>query len=64
MLNRRILVSAALALAALPTLAPAQQWPAQPIKLIVPFSAGGPTDALARQVARQLQVGFGQFVFS
>ena len=60
MLNRRILATVALAFAAVPTLAPAQQWPGQPIKLIVPFSAGGPTDALARQVAKQLQAGLGQ----
>jgi tripartite-type tricarboxylate transporter receptor subunit TctC len=60
MLNRRTLIAAALALAALPTVGMAQQWPSQPIKLIVPFSAGGPTDALARQVAKQLQAGLGQ----
>jgi tripartite-type tricarboxylate transporter receptor subunit TctC len=47
----------------LPAAAMAQQWPAaQPIKLTVPFSAGGPTDALARQVAKQLQSGLGQTV--
>ena len=63
MWTRRTLASAALVLAAAPTLALAQQWPtAQPIKLIVPFSAGGPTDALARQVAKQLQAGLGQTV--
>ena len=62
MLNRRILTAAALALAVLPTAGIAQQFPSQPIKLIVPFSAGGPTDALARQVAKQLQAGLGQTV--
>lgn len=62
MLNRRTLTAAALALAVLPTAGMAQQWPSQPIKLIVPFSAGGPTDALARQVAKQLQAGLGQNV--
>jgi tripartite-type tricarboxylate transporter receptor subunit TctC len=60
MLNRRTLTAAALALAALPMAGSAQQFPSQPIKLIVPFSAGGPTDALARQVAKQLQAGLGQ----
>ena len=60
MLNRRTLTAAALALAALPMAGNAQQFPSQPIKLIVPFSAGGPTDALARQVAKQLQTGLGQ----
>lgn len=62
MLNRRTLTAAALALAIVPTAGIAQQWPSQPIKLIVPFSAGGPTDALARQVAKQLQAGLGQTV--
>jgi len=63
MLNRRTLTAAAaLALAALPMAGSAQQFPSQPIKLIVPFSAGGPTDALARQVAKQLQAGLGQTV--
>lgn len=62
MFNRRALTVAALALAVLPTAGMAQQWPSQTIKLIVPFSAGGPTDALARQVAKQLQAGLGQTV--
>ena len=62
MLNRRTLAAASLALAVLPTAVMAQQFPSQPVKLIVPFSAGGPTDALARQVAKQLQAGLGQSV--
>ncbi len=60
MLNRRTLTAAALAMAALPTIATAQAFPSQPVKLIVPFSAGGPTDALARQVAKQLSTNLGQ----
>ncbi|MDB5874536.1 MAG: tripartite tricarboxylate transporter substrate binding protein [Ramlibacter sp.] len=60
MITRRSLAAAAL-LALLPGLGLAQQaWPAKPIKFIVPFSAGGPTDALARQVAKQLQTALGQ----
>lgn len=33
----------------------AQSWPTRPINLIVPWSAGGGTDAIARQVAHQLE---------
>jgi len=62
MFNLRNLASCALAIALLPNWALAQNWPSQPVKLIVPFSAGGPTDALARQVAKQLQAGLGQSV--
>jgi tripartite-type tricarboxylate transporter receptor subunit TctC len=40
----------------------AQDYPAQTIKLIVPFTAGGPVDALARVVAQHLQNRIGQNV--
>ena len=40
----------------------AQSYPAQTIKLIVPFTAGGPVDALARVVAQHLQNRVGQNV--
>jgi tripartite-type tricarboxylate transporter receptor subunit TctC len=40
----------------------AQDYPAQTIKLIVPFTAGGPVDALARVVAQHLQTRVGQNV--
>jgi tripartite-type tricarboxylate transporter receptor subunit TctC len=42
--------------------AQAQEYPAQTIKLIVPFTAGGPVDALARVVAQHLQNRVGQSV--
>ncbi len=29
----------------------AETWPTRPITLIVPYSAGGPTDTLARNIA-------------
>ncbi|WP_059411618.1 Bug family tripartite tricarboxylate transporter substrate binding protein [Cupriavidus basilensis] len=40
----------------------AETWPAKPIRLIVPFTAGGNTDIVARLVARELQKSLGQAV--
>ena len=45
--------AAALAFAGLP--ARAQEFPKAPVKLIVPFPPGGPTDTVARLIAQQLQ---------
>jgi tripartite-type tricarboxylate transporter receptor subunit TctC len=41
-------------------LAQAQPWPAKPLKLIVPFTAGGSTDTVARIVAEKLSTRLGQ----
>ena len=49
-------------LAVAPQVAPAQQWPTRPIKLICPFPAGGGTDQIARIVAEQLSKRLGQQV--
>ena len=38
----------------------AQDYPAQPVKLVVPFPAGGGTDALARWFAKGLEAKLGQ----
>ena len=40
----------------------AQSWPTKPIKLIIPFAAGGTTDILGRLLAQQLTKDLGQNV--
>lgn len=46
-----------------PQLGRAQEWPARPIKLIVPFSAGGTADTLGRLFAHALSESLGQQVY-
>lgn len=54
---------ASLAVAALMTgTALAQDYPNQPINVVVPFSAGGPTDTVARLVAQKMSDDLGQQV--
>ncbi len=43
-------------------IAGAQTYPARPITLVVPFSAGGPTDSIARIVASRMSGAIGQSV--
>ena len=53
--------AAALALA-LPGMALAQAWPTKPVKIVVPFVAGGATDVVARLLGQKLQEAWGQSV--
>lgn len=55
-------LAAAAVLALVPTLAVAQPWPSKPVKVVVPFAAGGTTDVVARQLAQKLQEIWGQTV--
>ncbi len=41
----------------------AQEYPRKPVRLIVPFAAGGGNDTVARAIAQQLSAGFGQQVY-
>ena len=56
----RIVMAAALA--AIATAASAQTYPSQPIRMIVPFTAGSPNDVVARLLAQQLTTRLGQNV--
>ena len=56
-------VTAALAvLAIVTTPALAQQWPAGPVTMIIPFAAGGPTDVLGRIMGERMSKALGQQV--
>ena len=54
------LTASAAALSAVPGVARAQTYPARPVRVIVPFSPGGPTDVFARIVAGNLSRSLGQ----
>ncbi len=59
-MNFRKLAAAALTLAAATYSAAAQEYPARPITLIVPFAAGGPTDVISRIIGDHMSKTLGQ----
>lgn len=56
----RQVASAALAFALVAGLAQAQDWPSKPIRMVVPYPPGGPTDVMGRIVAAELSKATGQ----
>ncbi len=55
-------ILAAIAVLAFGGSAAAQNFPSRPITIIVPFSAGGPSDAMARILAERMKVTLGETV--
>lgn len=53
-------ILALLLVALLPSFSQAQQYPARPVTLVVPFAPGGGTDSLARELAKLMQDKLGQ----
>ena len=49
-----------LAAAAAPLAAPAQAWPAKPVRIVVAYPPGGGIDVMARQIAEKLTAAWGQ----
>ena len=57
---RSWIVLAVAMLVGAPGIASAQEYPAKPVKIIVPFAAGGPADVYARFLAQRLAESMGQ----
>jgi tripartite-type tricarboxylate transporter receptor subunit TctC len=57
-MNMKLLVATLLAVC--PLVAAAQPYPSKPVKVIVGFAAGGPTDVIARVMAQDMSASLGQ----
>jgi tripartite-type tricarboxylate transporter receptor subunit TctC len=64
MMRKRLLqtIGMAIAIACSATPAPAQTFPVKPVRMIVPYAAGGGADIVGRLVAQRLGDGWGQTV--
>jgi tripartite-type tricarboxylate transporter receptor subunit TctC len=61
-LQRRqlLFLAASVAFPAIPDIARGQTYPAHPVRVIVPFAPGGPSDVFARLIALKLSRNLGQ----
>ena len=59
---KKLYLAAVAAMLAIVTPAGAQDYPSRPITIIVPFAAGGPTDALARIIGDRMRQALGQTI--
>jgi len=59
---RKLLAAAALVALTGITGAPAQTYPSRPITMVVPYSAGGPTDTIGRIMAQRMGASLGQTI--
>jgi tripartite-type tricarboxylate transporter receptor subunit TctC len=57
-----LLVTACAGLLCASAAAQTTQWPARPIKMVIPFGAGGGTDVIGRFLAQKFTEGLGQTV--
>ncbi len=58
--RRTLLATLASLVLAGPALAQQPSWPSKPVKIIVPYAAGGPADVTAREIAQKLSQNIGQ----
>src|SRR4051812_50207101 len=58
----KVLIAVAALIAATITAAWGETYPVRPITMVVPFGAGGPTDALARILGQRMSQALGQQV--